>query len=318
MRAAIAEHRIPGSVLGVVTSSGQSAYRYAGNAQREPLRRAMTQDTWFDLASLTKVLFTAPRILSHIDNGVMALDDPLITVLPDLNQYHSNSWIRQITFGECLSHQTPLPAVEPIYTYGRDADLLRAFVLQRNWRKGSPVYSDINYILLGLALERIEGKRIRDMSPGAGFAFHADANDSAATERCTWRGTVLRGEVHDDNCHALQGAGHAGLFGTANSILANSLELLNGNAGSARVLETQRTPVSDSRTYGWERKHQGWSGGERCSEKTMGHTGFTGTGLWLDFDAGLSWTLLTNGIHPTRHAETGIDALRRTVGECLY
>ena len=75
-----------------------------------------------------------------------------------------------------------------------------------------------------------------------------------------------------------------------------------------------RTRVSADRTYGWECKHDGWSGGFACSDETIGHTGFTGTGLWVDFSAGVAWTLLTNRIHPTRHAETGIAQLRRDVG----
>jgi hypothetical protein len=76
-----------------------------------------------------------------------------------------------------------------------------------------------------------------------------------------------------------------------------------------------RTPLSDKRTHGWEHAHAGWSGGDRCSAATIGHTGFTGTGLWIDFDAGRAWTLLTNRIHPTRHFDSGISDLRRQVGD---
>ena len=76
------------------------------------------------------------------------------------------AWERKVTFRQCLGHQTPFPAVEPIYTYGRDPELLRAFILQREWRARDPVYSDINFILLGFALERLSGETIRDMDPG--------------------------------------------------------------------------------------------------------------------------------------------------------
>ena len=274
----------------------------------------MREDTWFDLASLTKVLFTTPRILALAEAGVIELDAPLTTLLPDLRQYDAGAWERQVTFRQCLGHQTPFPAVEPIYTYGRDADLLRAFVLQREWRRlAEPVYSDINFILLGLALERHEGRRIRRMDPGAGFAFAADPLLSAATEDCTWRHRVLCGEVHDDNCFALQGAGHAGLFGTAGAILDRAEALLRGGPAVALM----RTPLSATRTHGWERAHPGWSGSDACSNGTIGHTGFTGTGLWLDFDRGRAWTLLTNRIHPTRHFDSGIAALRRAVGDLV-
>ncbi len=311
---AVVEARIPGAIVGCVTNDGQKAVRCAGMAQRVPEERPLSESTWFDLASLTKVLFTTPRILKHCEQGKFSLDDPLICVLPDLRQYDSTSWIRKITFAQCLSHQTGLPAVEPIYTYGRDASLLRAFVLQRNWNRGAAVYSDINFILLGLALERLEQKRIRQMNPGQGFAFQADPLQSAATEYCTWREQIMCGEVHDDNCFALQGAGHAGLFGTVSSVLDHALGLLNGTLYSRAMVETMCTPVSDTRTYGWEISHKEWAGGNGCSSETIGHTGFTGTGLWIDFSTGFAWTLLTNRIHPTRHAQTGIDALRREVG----
>ena len=78
-----------------------------------------------------------------------------------------------------------------------------------------------------------------------------------------------------------------------------------------------RQRQSATRCLGWEARHEGWSGGNACSEETIGHTGFTGTGVWIDFRRGLSWALLTNRVHPTRHRDTGIDALRRRVGDLI-
>lgn len=315
---AVAAGRIPGGVLGVVDKGGQRFIRAIGHAQRVPSERAMHENTWFDLASLTKVIFTTPRILALAEAGTIDLDAPLTAVLPDLRQYDPNAWERQVTFRQCLGHQTPFPAVEPIYTYGRDPDLLRAFVLQREWRKlAAPVYSDINFILLGFTLERLSGKSMREMDAGPGFAFSADPDQSAATEDCTWRHRVLSGEVHDDNCSALQGAGHAGLFGTVGSVLDLARGLLDGSGASERTITLMRTPLSDKRTHGWEHPYAGWSGGDRCTAGTIGHTGFTGTGLWIDFDAGRAWTLLTNRIHPTRHFDSGITDLRRLVGDTI-
>jgi len=312
---AIEAGRIPGGVLGIVTRDGARAVKAAGSAQLVPQKRAMAEDTWFDLASLTKVIFTTSRILELAQAGTIDLDAPLISVLPDFRQYNADAWERRITFRQCLGHQTPFPAVEPIYTYGRDPGLLRAFVLQREWRAGPAVYSDINYILLGLALERIDRRTIREMDPGPGFAWSADPERAAATEDCTWRNRVLCGEVHDDNCSALQGSGHAGLFGTAAAILDFAQGLLDGSGASARTIDLIRNPLSAKRTHGWERPYEGWSGGEHCSPQTIGHTGFTGTGLWIDFANGRAWTLLTNRIHPTRHFDSGIVALRRAVGD---
>jgi CubicO group peptidase (beta-lactamase class C family) len=309
--------RIPGGVLAVTDASGDETIRAIGSAAIVPQRRPMTETTWFDLASLTKVIFTTPRILALAEAGTIDLDRPLTTVLPDLRQYDAEAWERRVTFRDCLAHRTPFPAVEPIYTYGRDPDLLRAFVLQREWRKGPPVYSDINFILLGLVLERLSGETIRELDPGPGFAFAADPEVAAATEVCTFRHRVICGEVHDENCFALAGSGHAGLFGTAGAILAFARGLLAGTGASPAAIALMREPLSATRTHGWEHAHPGWSGGDRASPGTIGHTGFTGTGLWIDFDSGRAWTLLTNRVHPTRHSDSGIFELRRVVGDRL-
>lgn len=313
LRAAIDAGRIPGGVIGVVGPDGNRAVASFGAAQTVPQPRPMQDDTWFDLASLTKVIFTTERILALAEAGTIDLDAPLVSVLPDFRQYNPDNWERKVTFRQCLGHQTPFPAVFPLYTYGRDPDLLRTFLLQHEWPAGPAVYSDINFLLLGLALERIEGRWIRQMPAGPGFAWSADPLKSAATEDCTWRHRVLSGEVHDDNCSALAGAGHAGLFGTADALLDFARHKLDTAGPDALI----RTPLSGRRTHGWERPYEGWSGGETSSPRTIGHTGFTGTGLWLDFDSGLGWTLLTNRVHPTRHFDSGIIALRRAVGDLI-
>lgn len=315
---AIAAGRIPGAVLGLIDTDGARRIEAVGAAQTVPSTRPMTRKTWFDLASLTKVIHTTPRILALAGEGVIDLDDPLTSVLPDLRQYVPGAWERKVTFRQCLGHQTPFPAVEPIYTYGRDPELLRAFILQRAWAAGPAVYSDINFILLGFVLERIgKVRRWRDLDPGPGFAWSAPADESAATEECTWRHTVLCGTVHDDNCHALEGSGHAGLFGTADAVLDFAHGLLTGSGAAQETIALMRTPLSPTRTHGWERTHTGWSGGDRAGADTIGHTGFTGTGLWIDFGAGRAWTLLTNRVHPTRHFDSGILELRRAVGDAI-
>lgn len=310
---AIEAGRIPGGVLGVVDREGNRATRAMGRAQTVPMSRPMTENIWFDLASLTKVLFTTERILALAEAGRIDLDAPLTSVLPDYRHYNLDNWERKVTFRQCLGHQTPYPAVFPLYTYGRDPDLLRTFLLQHEFPAGPAVYSDINFILLGLALERVEGRWIRELDPGRGFAWSADPACAAATEDCYWRHRVLVGEVHDDNCSALEGAGHAGLFGTISSVLDFAEHKLASAASDALI----RTPLSGRRTHGWERPHEGWSGGEHCSGQTIGHTGFTGTGLWLDFSQGHAWALLTNRVHPTRHFDSGIVPLRRAVGDAI-
>ena len=307
--------QIPGAVLGIVTTAGDRAVTALGQAQCEPTSVAMRHGTWFDLASLTKVLFTTPAILRLVADGRIALDDALTVAIPDLRQYDPKAAERALTFRQCLSHQTHLPAVEPLYTYGQDPATLRAFILQRVWQPGPPVYSDINFMLLGIAVERLTERILGDQALPVGLTFRPDPGETAATERCTWRGRVMRGEVHDENAFALGGvAGHAGLFGTIDGVLDAALGLLRGDEPALAGVRTKQTAT---RTLGWEARHDGWSGGDLCSAETIGHTGFTGTGVWIDFRRGVAWSLLTNRVHPTRHRDTGIVQLRRQVGDLV-
>ncbi|MBN9060810.1 MAG: esterase [Rhizobiales bacterium 65-9] len=313
---ALTQGRIPGAVLGVVDGGGKRAVLHAGSAQIEPERAPMRRETLFDLASLTKVIFTTTTILRLIAQGRMALDQPLSELIPDLRQYDLKAPERALTVRQCLTHQTFLPAVEPLYTYCSDPQTLRAFVLQRVWKQGPTVYSDINFILLGIAIERVTGRPLLAQPLDPGFTFRPDPDQCAATERCTWRGRVMRGEVHDENAFALGGAsGHAGLFGAIDAVLDFAAAMLDGTALPPEGLAALRRREASQRTLGWEMKYEMWSGGARCSEDCIGHTGFTGTGLWIDVERGLAWSLLTNRVHPTRHFDSGIIPLRRAVGE---
>jgi CubicO group peptidase (beta-lactamase class C family) len=317
--AAVAEGRIPGAALGIVGADGRRAVAVAGMAALLPEPEPLTEAHWFDLASLTKVIATTDMVLRLAGEGRLDLDRPLTDAIPDLRQYDvERAAERRLTFRDCLAHRTFLPAVEPVYTYGNDPARLRAFVLQREWRRGPPVYSDINFILLGIAVERITGAPLPAWPLPEGLSFGPPPGPSVATEACSWRGRMLRGEVHDENASALGGAaGHAGLFGTVAGVLDFALGLLDGTGASPAMIEAIRTPLRDQRTCGWEIRFEGWHGGESCSAGTIGHTGFTGTGLWVDFDNGVAWTLLTNRVHPTRHRETGIAELRRATGEAV-
>ena len=156
---------IAGAALGVVTATGDRAVEVFGLAQREPDSAPLHRGTWFDLASLTKVLFTTPTVLQLLMRERMSLDDKLIVAIPDLRQYDSQAAERHLTFRQCLSHQTHLPPVEPLYTYGLEPATLRAFILQRDWRHGPPVYSDINFMLLGIAIERMTGCSLGELRP---------------------------------------------------------------------------------------------------------------------------------------------------------
>lgn len=307
----------PGGVLGIVDLRHGRITAATGSAAIVPERRPMRLGTWFDLASVSKVLFTTPRILAHHAAGRIDLDAPLTSVIPDLRQYTPDAWERKVTFRQCLGHQTPFPNDVAIFTFGESSRLLRNFVLQYRWHAVPSAYTCVNFILLGIALERLEGKSIREMDPGPGFAFSAAPEQAAATEFCTWRNRMVVGEVHDENCAALEGAGNAGLFGTIDSVLDAAEALLRGAAAGDPSVQLQRTPLAATRTHGWERPYAGWAGGDRADPSVIGHTGFTGTGLWLDFDNQRAWALLTNRVHPSRYAANDILQLRRAVGDAV-
>ena len=312
---AIAEQRIPCAALGLIRRNGERAVRLSGHAELTPRKHVLHRDMWFDLASLTKVIFTTHRILELVDEELLDLDAPLARYIPDLRQYDVSAAERAFTLRQCLAHQTYLPAVEPIYTIGHDPERLKAYVLQRNWQIGPPVYSDINYILLGIVIERVTGRALIEQELGSGLSFTPPRDHSVSTEFCHWRNRIMVGEVHDENAFALGGAsGHAGLFGTVDGVLDYALHLMNGGSLRPETLMQIITPQSPTRAIGWEIAHLGWHGGEGHSATTIGHLGFTGTGLWIDFEKGLAWTLLTNRVHPSRHIETGIMALRRETG----
>ena len=317
----VADGRIPGATLGIVTANGESAVRVAGHAALVPEREVLTEDHWFDLASVSKVVATTTMILKLADAGKLDLDRPLTDAIPDLRQYDAaNAAERRLTFRDCLAHRTFLPAVEPIYTYGDDPNRLRAFVLQREWRRGPPVYSDINFLLLGIAIERITGQPLSAWPLGEGLTYGPPPGPAVATEFCHWRGRMLKGEVHDENCSAMGGAtGHAGLFGTVAGVLDFAQGLLDGSGASPAMLDAMRTRQFEHRTCGWDSRNPGWPGGEACSSATIGHTGFTGTGLWIDFEREVAWTLLTNRVHPTRHSAgaASIFSLRPETGDAV-
>ncbi|MCX7378979.1 MAG: serine hydrolase [Alphaproteobacteria bacterium] len=323
IQAAIDSARIPGAVLGLL-EDGRTTLRATGHAVIEPERVAMREGTVFDLASLTKVVLTTTAILRLVEQGRIGLDDPLSVAIPDLRQYDvAGAAERRLTFRQCLAHATHLPAVEPLYTYGQDPQTLRAFILQREWRHCPPAYSDNNFLLLGIAIERLTGLTLAEQALPPGFTFRPDPADCAATERCSWRGRVMRGEVHDENAFAMGGAaGHAGLFGTAAALLGFARAMMEDgllSPASIAALRTEQNVIQGVRRgLGWQLATPGWPAGDRCPASVIGHTGFTGTGLWIDLDRRRAWVLLTNRVHPSRHTESGIVALRRAVGDALH
>jgi len=123
---------IPALSFGVITRDGKKWVEFIGDAQIEPEKSPLTRSKWFDLASLTKVIFTTECCLSLVEQGRLALDEPISSYLPDLRQYDVKAKERALTIRQLLSHNTPLPAVEPLYTLGLSQDTVRAYILQHS------------------------------------------------------------------------------------------------------------------------------------------------------------------------------------------
>lgn len=308
---------LPGAVLGVVSAEGRREVVAVGKVALLPEPEPAREDAYYDLASLTKVLFTVRGVLKAVEEGLLDLDDPLKRHLPEAAWLKPEPNFANKTLRELLTHTAGLPAWAPLYTWG-EGERLKARVLQEPWPLGEPVYSDIGYVLLGLLLERIRGKPLAELDLPEGLTWSPPPEATAPTERCPWRGRILRGEVHDENAYALGGAaGHAGLFGTANAILDQLEAILKGTWLSPAALAEMARPHTETRALGWSRKHPGWSGGALASPSALGHTGFTGTGAWLDPERGLGWVLLANRVHPTRHRENALPWLRPRVGNAI-
>ncbi|MDB5045425.1 MAG: beta-lactamase [Deinococcus sp.] len=319
LQQAVSSGGVPGAALGVVWATGKRDTLTLGHAQLLPAAVPLQADFWWDLASLTKPLFTARAILRAVEAGRLDLDDPLAAFLPDLAWMQATA-LKERTLRQLLTHTAGLPAWSPLYTWG-DAATIRARVLQEPWNLTEPgpvVYSDLGYILLGRVLERVYGQPLRDFTLDNGLTFAPDSAQSVATEHCLWRERTLRGETHDENAAALGGvSGHAGLFGTLEGILAQAEALLRGGWLSLAAQTLAVQPHAEGRTLAFVQAQPGWSGGGLCSPHAFGHTGFTGTGLWVDPVRGAAWVLLTNRVHPTRHSGFDIQGLRRAVGNTL-
>lgn len=311
---AVEEGVVPGLAFGVVFADGRRETFHLGLAQREPEPVPLEANFFFDLASLTKPLFTLKEVLRAVEEGLLDLDDPLAQQLPELLWLKDHP-LKRVSVRVLLAHASGLPAWEAVYAWGEGA-ALKARLLQHPWPLGEPVYSDVGYMLLGLLLERLRGRPLTAFALPPGLTFRPPKAQAVATERCPWRGRILRGEVHDENAFALGGAaGHAGLFGTLDGVLDELQAILQGRWLSQAALEEMQRPHGE-RLLSWEAKRPGWQGGSLVSPRTFGHTGFTGVGVWVDPERGYAWALLTNAVHPTRHRPS-LAPLRRAVGNAL-
>lgn len=331
--AALSARAFPGAVVEVGRASGILWQYAAGHLTYDAESAPATLGTMFDLASLTKVVATTSLVARHAAAGLLALDAPL--------GHRWAAWGEPprdtITVRHLLDHSSGLPAHLRLWEHHRGrleyAEALAGVALDRAVGT-SAIYSDLGFILLGFLLEDLAGPLDRQVAELVGdlgahpLSYNPPATWHAAiapTEFDVWRDRLLRGEVHDENAAALDGvAGHAGLFGTAAAVGAFARTVLAtfahetplGSPALMRVFANRSHVPGSSRALGWDTMLPTSSCGSRLSARAIGHTGFTGTSLWVDPEQDLYVVLLTNRVYPTR-ANDGIRGVRPRVHDAV-
>lgn len=341
---AVATGVTPGGVL-LVTRRGRVVLEHAaGRLTYDDDVPAVTPSTIYDLASLTKVIATTTLMMRRVESGALDLDATAATYLPELE----GSAVGEATLRDLLAHSSGLPCCTELFRElgeGLDRDEARdrylehiaAADLEVRPRERS-IYSDLGVLLLGEILERESDHGLAELVQdeildplGLADTGYLPADSLrkriAPTEFDSWRERLPHGEVHDENTHALGGvAPHAGLFGTARDVAAFAQMTLNGGAyGGRRIagddtvaLFTRRAELvpGSSRALGWDTPSDPSSAGRYFSARSYGHTGFTGTSLWIDPELELIVVLLTNRVHPTRE-NIAIRGLRPAIHDAV-
>jgi len=336
IEAAVAAHAFPGAVVAVgkdgVLAHLQAFGRLSYDADAAPVRT----DTMYDLASLTKVIVTTTMAMILVDEGKLDITKPVSAFLPEFHGGPKD----KVTVWHLLTHSAGVDWWAPLYKelHGKEAYLKRIEAMDLVYEPGTKsVYSDLGVILLGEILERVAGQDLESFAKARIFGPLGMKDITyrpgpellpriAPTENDPWRGHVLRGEVHDENAAALGGvAPHAGLFGTAGDLARFAQMLLDGGVlehqriVSRETLErfTKKAGVpGSSRALGWDTVSENSSAGSLFGPRSFGHTGFTGTSMWMDPDRHLFVVLLTNRVHPTRE-NNAIREVRRAVADAV-
>ncbi|MFM9883629.1 MAG: exo-beta-N-acetylmuramidase NamZ domain-containing protein [Burkholderiales bacterium] len=330
----IAAGKAPGAVV-LVGNRTSVVYRRAfGQRSLRPVREAMTVDTIFDLASLTKVIATTIAVLHLVDRGMLRLDEPVATYWPEFAANGKSV----ITVRDVLAHHSGLRAGFPPQNPAADAASARAFISADRLifpPRQSTLYSDINFIVLGELVRRVSGITLDAYCAQHVFGplgmrdttFGVPADRRARVAPTEHRlGHMLRGDVHDQTAARMGGVtGHAGLFSTADDLAILAQMLLNGGErNGVRILDeatvaamiTRQTlrQGQSERGLGWDRVVP-FPSDDRAkgTSRSFGHTGFTGTALWIDPASQTFVILLTNRVHP--HGRGDVRTLRTSVAE---
>ena len=358
MDQAVRDGVFPGGVLAGRIEGVLKVLIVAGRLSSDPAAESVQASTVYDLASLTKPLATVTSVLLLVQAGKIELDTAVQNVLVELK----DAPIGSASLRDLLAHRAGLPGWRPLYegleaegcAWGSaDSGVVRQAVLRLIREEplvshigAQTLYSDLGFILLGCAVERASGQLLDQyfheavvLPLGAPTMFYnrgVAASQSrmgrsevsiAPTEWDDRRQRMLKGEVHDENAAAMGGvAGHAGLFGTAHSVLAVSHAWLAAYHGDRSWLAPtlvrefttkQSQPPQSSWALGWDTPTAPSSSGNYFSSGSFGHLGFTGTSLWIDPVRNVEVVLLTNRVHPSRNNDA-IRVFRPRIHDLVY
>ena len=318
LRKAIADHAFPAASVAIAHHGNLVGLKAFGRLTYEPNSPEATTETVFDLASVTKVVATTSMAMILYERGLLELDLPVVAVVAEFAGEDPRR--DAVTLRMLLSHSSGLPAYEKLFLRARTRDelLSAAFATPLTANPGARAeYSDIGFVILGVALERIAEESLDHFCqhevfgplamthtafnpPSAWRAFIAPTADDQ-----TFRQRIIQGEVQDENASAMGGvAGHAGVFATAEDIAIFAHAMLAGRRPILRpetlALFTRResSPPGTSRALGWDTPSSPSQSGKYFSAGSFGHLGYTGTSLWIDPQRQLSIALLTNRTWP--------------------
>ncbi len=331
---AIAEKQIPGAVL-VVGQGGKVVYRKAyGMRSLEPTREPMTEDTVFDIASLTKPVVTATCIMELLRRGKLRLNDPVAAYIPEFGRNGKH----EITVRQLLTHFSGLREDLDLTEswMGRDG-AFQAIAEEHTLNPpGSTfVYSDINFEILGFLVEKLAGMPLDQFAQQVVFAplkMHhtrylppGEWTPTIAPTEANEQGQMLRGVVHDPTARRMGGvAGHAGIFATADDLALFAQAMLDRKGIlTPALIDKMTTPQQPPwatvlRGLGWDIDSPfATNRGELLPVGSFGHTGFTGTTMWVDPYTKIYFILLTNGLHPRASDPWAKVSLRTKVANAI-
>ena len=314
---AIEAHAFPACSLAVTLCGDLVAHKALGCFTYEVSAPAVSTDSIFDLASLTKVVATTAMAMILYERGVLDLETPVTAIVPEFASDDARRG--EVTLRLLLAHSSGLPAFEKLFLRAKTRnELLRAAsTTELTADPGIRVeYSDIGFIVLGVALERLADEPLDSFCQREVFGplamSHTTFNPAKALRESipptaddrTFRHRIIQGEVQDENASVLGGvAGHSGLFSTAQDLALFAHTMLKGGhpilgPRTIDLFTLEAAPSGTSRALGWDTPSAPSQSGKYFSARSFGHLGYTGTSLWIDAERQLSITLLTNRTWP--------------------